>query len=76
MRPSEAQRRLNKIVEADPAGLRNLGRYTKSGQIDTQYNHYIYILLVVIPLLLLISFSFYFVAAIDGLISGTPDSEI
>ena len=34
MRASEASRRLDKIVQADPANLRKLGRFTKSGQID------------------------------------------
>jgi hypothetical protein len=76
MRPSEAQRRINRIVESDPAGLTKLGRLTKSGRVDSQYNHYIYVLLVIIPALLLLSFGFYILAEVDGLISGTPDDEI
>lgn len=76
MRASEAGRRLDKIVEADPAGLRKLGRFTKSGQIDPQYNHYIYVLLVVIPLLTLLAILFYILAGVDGIINGTPDDEV
>lgn len=76
MRPSEAQRRLNRIVDSDPAGLKKLGRYTKSGRIDPQYNHHIYVLLAVIPALLVIAFAFYFLAEVDGLVNGTPEDEI
>ena len=76
MRPSEASRRLNRIVDSDPAGLTKLGRFTKSGKIDPQYNHYIYVLLVVIPMLLMVSFGVYLLAQVDGLVSGTPEDEI
>lgn len=76
MRASEASRRLDKIVQADPANLRKLGRFTRSGQIDAQFNHHIYVLLVLIPVLTALSIVFYILAGVDGLINGTPDDEV
>jgi hypothetical protein len=72
MRASEAARRLNKIVDADPISLRRFGRFTKSGKIDPQYNQHIYVLLAVIPALTLFALVFYLLAGIDGFINGTP----
>ena len=73
---SDAQRRLRKIVEADPAGLRRFGRYTRSGVINNQYNHYIYVLLVVVPLLAFLALLFYVVAVVNGALNGAPKGEV
>ena len=76
MRPSEAARRLDRIVEADPANLAGLRRYSKTGQLDTSFNRHIYVLLVIIPLLSAISGFFYLIAYVDGKFNGTPDQEL
>ena len=76
MRPSEAARRLDRIVEADPANLRSLSRYSRTGYIDTSFNKHIYILLVLIPVLTSLSVLFYFAAYVDGVINGTPEQEM
>ena len=73
MRPSEAARRLDRIVDADPANLRSLSRYSRTGYIDTSFNKHIYILLVLIPTLTGLSFLFYLIAFVDGSINGTPE---
>ena len=76
MRPSEATRRLDRIVESDPANLASLRRYSKSGQLDTSFNRHIYVLLVIIPFLSAISGFFYLIAYVDGKFNGTPDQEL
>ena len=76
MRPSEARRRLQVIVDKDPAALHKLGKFTKSGRINPWYNHQIYILLVIIPLLTILSALFYCLAELDSLIGGTPEDEV
>ena len=35
MRQSEAGRRLDVLVESDPAGVNRLGRFASNGRIDT-----------------------------------------
>ena len=76
IRPSEARRRLEQIIESDPANLRRLGWFTQSGEIDPTYNMYIYILLVIVPALLLVSLFFFCAATFDAFISGSPSSDI
>ena len=62
MRPSEATRRLERIIDSDPANLRSLGKYAKGGKINPEHNKKIYMLLVIIPALALIATVFYCVA--------------
>lgn len=60
----------NKIA-GDPY---KLSRYSKNGNVKTQRN--LYILMVVVPTLLIVSFIFYMIANLDGKMFGTPDDEI